>query len=65
MNELHPGMISTSDAADGTPSVWSAASNPWWEAMLADERADSESVPVPPRGFWRRLIVWFTEYNRY
>lgn len=46
------------------PSVWTPATNPWLEELLA-ERERSSGRPAPPRGFWPRLVAWLTEYHRY
>jgi hypothetical protein len=45
------------------PSVWTWASNPWWEAMA--EPAPEDAGSPRPRGAWRRLLDWLIEYNRY
>jgi hypothetical protein len=53
-----------SRTAVSQPSVWTAATNPWMEE-LTGERDRFGERPKPPRGFWRHVLSWLTEYNRY
>jgi hypothetical protein len=58
-----PGDPPGGRATTPEPSVWTWATNPWWEGMA--EPAPGDAGPPRPQGAWRRLLAWLIEYNRY
>jgi hypothetical protein len=49
----------------GAPSVWTAAANPWHEALTRAAATTTGPSPGQRASGWRRLLAWLIEYNRY